>query len=321
MQSELSTNRKNRAGRKDRTQQHTCVAMSSRPEHIAPPEVFYNAEEAKKYTCNSHIIEVQGSLTRRCLELLNLPDGQPCLILDVGCGSGLSGEEITDAGHEWIGVDISKDMLDVAREREVDGDLQQLDMGDGVCFRPGCFDGVISVSALQWLCNADKSSHDPRKRMSRFFTTLYGCLARGARAVFQFYPETPDQMFLLTKQALRAGFSGGIVIDYPNSTRAKKVFLCLFAGVAAALPQGKEGNPDDEDAEDDDDGSEAGAATEASFVAATKKAVRRTKKGDRTPLKGKDWIKAKKERRRRQMGDFEVRPDTKYTGRRRKAKF
>ena len=98
----------------------------------------------------------------------------------------------------WVGCDISASMLGVAREREVEGDLIEHDMGQGLCFRPGSFDAVISVSALQWLCNADKRSHDPRKRLSSFFTTLYGCMARGARAALQFYPENPDQMELIT---------------------------------------------------------------------------------------------------------------------------
>ncbi|KAJ1559253.1 hypothetical protein HK405_011387 [Cladochytrium tenue] len=44
--------------------------------------------------------------------------------------------------------------------------------------------------------------------------------------------------------AMRAGFSGGLVVDYPNSTRAKKFFLCLFAGTAGSqqqLPKGLDG--------------------------------------------------------------------------------
>jgi len=40
--------------------------------------------------------------------------------------------------------------------------------------------------------------------------------------VFQFYPENPAQMELITEQAMKAGFTGGVVIDYPNSTKAKK---------------------------------------------------------------------------------------------------
>jgi len=57
---------------------------------------------------------------QRALELLALPqDGTPRLLLDIGCGSGLSGEALTGEGHSWVGTDISPAMLDVAREREV----------------------------------------------------------------------------------------------------------------------------------------------------------------------------------------------------------
>ncbi len=45
-------------------------------------------------------------------------------------------------------------MLDVAKEREVEGDLCLHDLGHGLPLRPGSFDGAISISAVQWLCNA-----------------------------------------------------------------------------------------------------------------------------------------------------------------------
>lgn len=67
----------------------------------------------------------------------------------------------------------------------MEGDLALHDLGHGLPLRAGVFDGAISISAVQWLCNADRSSHDPRRRMKRFFETLYACLARGARAVLQ----------------------------------------------------------------------------------------------------------------------------------------
>lgn len=46
-------------------------------------------------------------------------------------------------------MDISKSMLDVAVEREVEGDLVLGDLGEGLPFRAGAFDGAISISALQ----------------------------------------------------------------------------------------------------------------------------------------------------------------------------
>lgn len=48
---------------------------------------------------------------------------QPAFVLDLGCGSGLSGECLEENGHFWVGIDISQSMLKVAQEREVEGDL------------------------------------------------------------------------------------------------------------------------------------------------------------------------------------------------------
>jgi len=71
------------------------------------------------------------------------------------------------------------------------------DMGQGLPLRRGVFDGAISISAAQWLCNADRTRHDPRKRLKRFFETLYGCLARGARAVLQVRPVVSGFVWFL----------------------------------------------------------------------------------------------------------------------------
>uniref|UniRef100_A0AAX7UM94 18S rRNA (guanine-N(7))-methyltransferase n=1 Tax=Astatotilapia calliptera TaxID=8154 RepID=A0AAX7UM94_ASTCA len=270
-----------------------------RPEHSAPPDVFYNEEEAKKYSQNSRMIEIQTQMSERAVELLSLPEGQPCFLLDVGCGSGLSGDYLSEEGHYWVGVDISTAMLDVALDREVEGDLVLGDMGHGMPFRPGTFDGCVSISALQWLCNADKRTHSPPKRLYTFFSTLYSCLSRGSRAVFQLYPENSEQLELITTQAMKAGFSGGMVVDYPNSAKAKKFFLCLFAGVAGVLPKVRK-------------------AVDVVGCCLLFECRFRNMKG-KSLKKGRDWILEKKERRRRQ--GREVRADTKYTGRKRRPHF
>lgn len=222
------------------------------------------------------MIDIQIQMCERATELLGLPEDQSCLLLDIGCGSGLSGSVLEEQGHVWIGVDISSAMLgkyvncinncncniyyciyniiisifnfvykyicvehftDIAKERETDGDLMLGDMGQGMPFRAGIFDGAVSVSALQWLCYADKASHNPIKRLYCFFSTLFACLSRSARAVLQFYPENSEQIELVTAQATKAGFFGGVVVDYPNSTKAKKVFLVLMTGGVVTLPK------------------------------------------------------------------------------------
>ena len=57
------------------------------------------------------MIEIQIHMSERAIELLLLPENQSCLLLDIGCGSGLSGSVLEDQGHIWIGVDISLAML------------------------------------------------------------------------------------------------------------------------------------------------------------------------------------------------------------------
>lgn len=57
--------------------------------------------------------------------------------------------------------------------------------------------------------------------------------------MFQFYPENDSQVSLLVGQAMAAGFGGGVVVDYPNSTKAKKLYLVLTCG-GGQLPKGLE---------------------------------------------------------------------------------
>lgn len=290
--------------------------MATRPENQAPPEIFYNDSEARKYTTSSRIIEIQAKLAERALELLALPDdGIPKLLLDIGCGSGLSGETISENGHHWIGLDISSSMLDIALEREVDGDLLLSDIGQGLCLRPGTVDGAISISAVQWLCNADKSCNEPRLRLKAFFGTLYRCLSRGARAVLQLYPENPAQLEMITAAAMRSGFSGGLVVDFPHSTRAKKYFLCLTCGppsVNTTLPKarGEQGGSETDESSDDEGNSTVGFSERRR----PRKKLKVSKKG-----KGREWVFKKKEQRRSK--GFVVPQDTKYTARKRKTRF
>ncbi|KEI42753.1 uncharacterized protein L969DRAFT_42953 [Mixia osmundae IAM 14324] len=329
----------------------------SRPEHIAPPEVFYGDTEASKYTDNSRIQSIQAEMAIRCLELLALPqaaratlkngredDGksdsedddddddddamsnneaapqaEPSFLLDIGCGSGLSGEIITEHGHQWVGIDIAASMLgkldtvdvlkltptmlltEVAIQRDVEGDLLLQDIGQGFGFRAGIFDGAVRqvhcvavVSVLQWLCNADKSHHSPAQRLATFFTTLFASLRRGARAVFQFYPESDDQVTFMMSIATRAGFGGGLVVDYPNSKKAKKFYLVLFAGQAdlsgrpSALPAalGTESDP-------------TRVQYEAHRQDSAPSKRRKGKRAKDTATTQKEWIVAKKDKYRR----------------------
>ncbi|CAK7219834.1 18S rRNA (guanine1575-N7)-methyltransferase [Sporothrix curviconia] len=328
----------------------------SRPEDTLAADIHYNDTEARKYTTSSRIQNVQAAMTRRALELLDLPG--PSFILDVGCGSGLSGEILTRSGtvvrrrrrqngldaaaggdhndedgdddeeddeegeeydddsdsdstaseigngpHVWVGMDISPSMLDVALQRDVEGDLLLADMGQGVPFRAGSFDAAISISAVQWLCNAESSDTSPQGRLTRFFNGLYASLRRGGRAVCQFYPKNDTQRAMITQAAVRAGFGAGILEDDPG-TKNMKVYLVLTVGGTATGAAnditGVVSNMDDVDILDD----------RARGQNTRKKAI---KKGS------KAWITKKKEQMERK-GKI-VKASSKYTGRKRRIAF
>jgi 18S rRNA (guanine1575-N7)-methyltransferase len=134
--------------------------------------------------------------------------------------------------------------------------------------------------------NAETShpSSSPPRRLTRFFTTLHSALRNPSRAVLQFYPSSDDQIQLITSIAQKAGFGGGIVVDYPNSKKAKKIFLCLFVGAGSkqqALPKGLEGDVD---------------ADEDRVKFERRRERQRSKdKGKKKGVKDRDWILKKKE--------------------------
>ena len=196
------------------------------------------------------------------------------------------------------------------------GDLLHHDMGTGLPFRPATFDACISISALQWLCYSNSKDQIPKRRLMRFFSSLYKVLRRGARAVLQFYPETSEHAILISECAAKVGFAGGIVVDYPNSTKAKKHYLVLSFERAYKAPQGLTGM---EGALLNDDRATGVRVADKDPKRAGKRnaagAPRKKKGGGKT----KEWILHKKETQRKKGKD--TRKDTKYTGRKRPTRF
>ena len=258
----------------------------SDPVHKERPEVsnpgdaasHYDTSEAQRYTAVN--LKVQHELATRCLELLELDGGRlagPLLLLDLGCGSCLSSNVLSAAGHHWIGTDVAREMLLLATKPRVppDGALVHSDMGHGVPLRPGCaLDGAISVSALQWICEpceprtstplareaagkrhvsieaaaaAEEKEQNLAKKdlvadlgdvqLRRLFSSLHASLRPGASSVFQFY-TTPQLAATAVAAASSCGFGETeLLIDLPHATRARKLFLCTRASMPAGMSQ------------------------------------------------------------------------------------
>lgn len=217
---------------------------------------------------------------------------------------------MSQANQLGVAENMIADREEVALEREVNGDLFLQDIGQGFGFRPGTFDGAISISVLQWLLNADSSSHSPPQRLTRFFTTLHSALKNPSRAVFQFYPSSDDQVQLITNCAQKAGFGGGLVVDYPNSKKARKMYLCLMVG-QQEIPKGLE---------EEHEASAHDKREEIKMERRRRREKITRKKQSNKNLTGKEWILKKKELYRTR-GKEGVPRDSKYTARKRRVQF
>jgi hypothetical protein len=153
--------RRNRGTKRKHGVEHDKPESATPHTHTAA-NTHYSTAEAQRYTERN--AEMQKELACRCLELLlrggstgELPPHQ--LILDLGCGSGLSASAIEAAGHSWIGIDIAREMLLLADRRSGSGACVGLIQADlaALPLRLGrapllLLPAAISVSTLQWLC-------------------------------------------------------------------------------------------------------------------------------------------------------------------------
>jgi predicted TPR repeat methyltransferase len=76
--------------------------------------------------------------------LQHLPD-RDAAVLDVGCGTGLTCRVLAENGYARLdGIDLSAEMLAVARERGIYRQLLQGDVTEPLALESNSYDGVIS---------------------------------------------------------------------------------------------------------------------------------------------------------------------------------
>ncbi len=130
------------------------------------------------------------------LEILDSNHIRDGLIVDLGCGSGLSAQELTKSNYRVFGVDLSQSLIEIARRRVPDADFQV-----GSLFQvniPVC-NAVISIGeCLNYLFD----SQNNHQTLIQLFRRIYNALTPGG--VFIFDIAEPGQVTTITK-----GFTEG----------------------------------------------------------------------------------------------------------------
>jgi len=74
-------------------------------------------------------------------------------ILDCGCGTGMTGAALREAGAggELIGFDASRSSLETAREKKIYDRLEQADLNERLALADDSVDGILCIGVLTYL--------------------------------------------------------------------------------------------------------------------------------------------------------------------------
>ncbi len=143
-------------------------------------------------------------------------------VFDAGCGTGAMSYELARRGAEVVAVDISPNLIEIARQRlpdDIDPARVTFAVGDMLQTAAGGFDHVVAMDSL---------IHYPAPEMVRVIEAFAGSCRRSV--VFTFAPRTP---------ALTAMHAVGRL--FPRSDRAPAIepvgATNLERRIATALPR------------------------------------------------------------------------------------
>jgi len=137
-----------------------------------------------------------------------LPKAKNCRILDLGCGTGLE-LEYYFAKHpaaSVTGIDLSKDMLDVLRQKFADKDITLI-VGSyfDVPFGEAAFDAAVSVESLH---------HFTKKEKIPLYAKLHAALKDGGYFILtDYFAPSEAEEELYRKDLLRLRKEQGITDD------------------------------------------------------------------------------------------------------------
>ncbi|WP_299286794.1 magnesium protoporphyrin IX methyltransferase [uncultured Tateyamaria sp.] len=161
----------------------------------------------------------------RALMLSRLPeDLRGARVLDAGCGAGPATIELAERGAQVVAVDISPQLIDIARTRLPKALKRQVDFRAGDMFDPelGHFDAIIAMDSLIYYTAEDIGMHLAalEKRTS-------------GPMVFTVAPRTPALMVMwYAGKAFPRSDRSPVMIPHAHPTLAR---AAKAAGVRATL--------------------------------------------------------------------------------------
>jgi SAM-dependent methyltransferase len=100
------------------------------------------------------------------------------LVVELGCGSGITSEQLTGAGYDVLGIDHSAAMIDLARARVPDARFEVASFLDAEL--PPC----VAVTAIGEVFNYLLDARHGPDQLARLFARIHGALEPGGVLIF-----------------------------------------------------------------------------------------------------------------------------------------
>ncbi|MFT4714930.1 MAG: putative TPR repeat methyltransferase [Paracoccaceae bacterium] len=148
--------------------------MSDQKNHLPNAYKIENTEQAKEFykdwadTYEAEISDNVYSTPDRCAKALaDFSDDLSGATLDIGCGTGLSGQALRATGFTTLdGSDLSAEMLEKAHMREgLYRNLWVADLDNGFPFEPGAYSHIAAIGVIA-------GSHAPAKTIDEVLAVL-----------------------------------------------------------------------------------------------------------------------------------------------------
>jgi SAM-dependent methyltransferase len=102
------------------------------------------------------------------------------LVVELGCGTGISSEILVAAGYDVLGIDISPDMLAIARRRVPSAELREGSLWDAEL--PRC----VAVTAFGEVLNYAADERAGEEQLPALCSRVHGALEPGGVFLFDF---------------------------------------------------------------------------------------------------------------------------------------
>jgi len=185
---------------------------------------YFRGEQLEQYALSKNIQRIQTRIAARSLELLDFKSDHG-LLLDAGCGPGFASFYLREKGFKVVALDIISQFFYYYNIKPINPLVA--DMCEPP-IKPNTFDGIISISALQWVYR-NPSNDEMEANFISLLRSFYTILKPNSNIIFQFYPRN-DKILSNMKQIINSAtnFNGGFYIDNPNNPKKRRIFLKLI---------------------------------------------------------------------------------------------